>query len=136
MLYLKMNSNGSLKCTFCPHANISPEILPVRELSLSLLPGERSKLLPCWISLLVNPVSNTGNVSGSSELKCEEFEKKPFSCYLCSRSYRIKIKELCLIFAQMATRFFLTFVYWPPIYSSFLSLSSTLIDELCVSWML
>lgn len=75
MLYLKMNSNGSLKCTFCPHANISPEILPVRELSLSLLPGERSKLLPCWISLLVNPVSNTGDVSGSTELSVKSLKR-------------------------------------------------------------
>lgn len=125
-----MNSNASLKCIFCPHANISPEIFPVRELSLSLLPGERSD---CWFSLLVKPVSNTHSASGSAELKFKEFEKKPFSCYCYWRPHRIKIIELYLIFAQMAKRFFLTLVYWLPIYSSFLSLSSSINPDVRVA---
>ena len=80
MLRSKMKSNVSLKYTCCPYANVSPEILPARELNLSLLPGERSKILTCCFSLLVKSASNTDNASGSRDLGFKGAKNKRFSC--------------------------------------------------------
>lgn len=49
-------------------------MLPVRE--LSLLPGETSKMLNRGFSVLVKPVSNTDNASGSRVLVFKGTEKK------------------------------------------------------------
>lgn len=91
-----MNSSVGLKYTCCPYASISPETLPVRELSLSLLPGERSKIVTCF-SLLVKPVSNTDNDSGSRDLGFKGTEKKRSSCYHCWRPTKFRCSDWVIL---------------------------------------
>lgn len=136
MLCLKMNSNMSLKYGQCLRAIISPKILPVRE--LSVLAGERSKMLTCYFSLLVKSVSNTNNPSGSRNLGFKGAKNKRFSCCHCWRPERLRCSDWAIL--NLCTNgkkaFPWTSLYQLTVCNSFLFFSSILIYELHTSSML